>query len=142
MTEMLPSSTAVSRNQNQRHEIDPALVRAQVDRKVAHYEQQRIERKQQAQQSLEEYERTDLDRRAARWSARPQGPEQVDAMYARWIECEKDYYARVRVIELPGDSKKRFILVYGDTDDATVTSGTGPFESFDLAADWFLKSGR
>jgi hypothetical protein len=139
---MHPSSTTAPRSQNIRHEIDPALVRAQIDRKVAHYEQQRIERKQQAQQSLEEYERTDLDKRAARWSARPQGPEQVDATYARWIEQEKDYYALVRVIELPAVSAKRFILVYGNTDDATVTCGTGPFESFEKAADWFLKSGR
>jgi hypothetical protein len=139
---MRPSSTATSLRQNRRYEIDPALVRAQIDRKVAHYEQQRIERNQQAQQSLEEYERADLDKRAARWRARPQGPEQVNAMYARWIEQEKDYYALVRVIELPGVSNKRFILVYGDTDDATVTCGTGPFESFELAADWFLKSGR
>jgi hypothetical protein len=139
---MHPSSTTAPRSQNIRHEIDPALVQAQVAKTIKHYEQQRIERNQQAQQSLEEYERADLDKRAARWRARPQGPEQVNAMYARWVEQEKDYYALVRVIELPAVSEKRFILVYGDTDDATVTCGTGPFKSFELAADWFLKSGR
>jgi len=55
--------------------------------------------------------------------------------------ARKDPHAKVRVIELPKDGK-RFILVYGDEDDATVATGTGPCETIEQAANWFYRGGR
>jgi hypothetical protein len=45
------------------------------------------------------------------------------------------------VLELPQPGK-RFILVYGDADDAHTTQGTGPFATFEEAAEWFYHQGR
>ena len=62
-------------------------------------------------------------------------------MYMNWIDEELNHYSKVRVIELPV-SGDRFILVYGDTDDSTVETGTGPFSSYEDAEKWFLNNGR
>lgn len=45
------------------------------------------------------------------------------------------------MFKLPREGK-RFILVYGDADDVTVISGTGPFATFEEAVSWYLKDGR
>jgi len=121
---------------NLRHEIDPDLVRASVVSKVADYERKRTTFKEEAAKTLASYEASTV------WSGRkPEGPGYVDPMIDGWIARERDHYAKVRVIELPQDGK-RFILVYGDEDDATVGSGTGPFESFAKAEAWFTGGGR
>lgn len=126
---------------NVRHEIDPALVKAQVDKKIEHYEKERIRLKVQAQESLALYETAVLKGTAHRWTKVPDGGMYIDPMMDEWVETEREYYALVRVIELPVKGN-RFVLVYGDADDAVVTTGTGPFKSFDDAAGWFLRSGR
>jgi len=127
---------------NTRHEINPALVRAEIDKKVAELERLRIEWKEKALRLLDEYELAKANSSALRWSRVPEGPGYVDPTIDRWIRQELDYYALVRVIEMPRPSGKRFLLVYGDADDSTVSEGTGPFESYAAASDWFLKSGR
>lgn len=65
----------------------------------------------------------------------------VDSFYEQRLVELHEYYANVRVVELP-EGTKRFVLVYGDQDNALVTSGTGPFLSKEEAWMWFLNGGR
>ena len=75
------------------------------------------------------------------FARKPDTVDEVESMYANWIAREKEHYSLVRVIELH-KKDKRFILVYGDVDNKTVTSGTGPFESLERAIGWFVNGGR
>jgi len=104
---------------NVRHDIDPTLVAAQIEAKVAEYR-----RYYGGVTTLPKSE-----------------PDAPDAWADKAIALERQRYALVRVIELP-KTGNRFVLVYSDQDDAAVTEGTGPFESFEVAASWFLKGGR
>ena len=123
---------------NIRHEIDQGLVQVQIDKQIAEHEQLRIKFKKQAQDTLDSYE---IDTNKGLWSKEPEGPGYVDPMIDSWIDRELNHYSKVRVIELSQEGK-RFVLVYGDEDDLTVAHGTGPFESYEVAAKWFLNSGR
>ena len=67
--------------------------------------------------------------------------EWVDPYYEARVEELLEYYAKVRVVELPKGGKK-YVLVYGDRNNAKVMSGTGPFETQDKAWMWFLRGGR
>ena len=133
---------------NIRHEIDPALVREQIEKAVAENEKSRIRLKAEAQKTLESYEQAKLEKTAHRWSKVPEGPGYVDPMIDRWNLEQTEYYSKVRVIEMEeavlthNGKWNKFILVYGDTDDATVKSGTGPFATLEEAKGWFLRSGR
>lgn len=122
-----------------RHELDPARVLDCVERKVADHLRFHEYRLAEAEKSLAAYEAADARGRRL-WTRKPELPSKT--LVDDWVKTEREYYALVRVIELPVWDAKRFILVYGDTDDNTVTSGTGPFESFEKAADWFYKQGR
>lgn len=126
---------------NVRHDLDPVLVQAQVEEKVAGHELNRIRFKREAQATLESYEQDKLLGKSAHWSKVPAGPAYVDPMIDEWIARERNEYALARVIELPKDGK-RFVLAYGDVEDAAVTGGTGPFESVETAAKWFFTGGR
>lgn len=66
---------------------------------------------------------------------------EMAACYDEMITEERDYYATVRVIELPKPGQ-RFVMVYGDVRDDEVTRGTGPFESLEAAGKWFYNGGR
>ena len=126
---------------NIRHEIDADLVKAQIEHKIAKHEHQRGYMKEQALKTLESYEKAKLEGTTHLWSKVPDGGLHIDGMVDRWIQHELEYYSKVRIIELQQEGK-RFILVYGDTDDATVTNGTGPFESIEKSTQWFLNGGR
>lgn len=126
---------------NTRHELDPARVAQQVAARILGFEADRARLKAQAQTSLESYDKALQAGTAHLWSRPPEGPGYVDSYIDGRIAQEQKHYASVRVIELPQEGK-RFILVYGDVDDALVRQGTGPFESLEAAADWFYRSGR
>lgn len=126
---------------NVRHDLDPALVLAQVEAKIVKHNRSREHSRECAQKTADSYERAKADGSAKHWPKPPADPAYVDPLYDEWIAHERSHYARVRVIELPQPGK-RFILVYGDQNDATVKSGTGPFESLEEAASWFYKGGR
>lgn len=126
---------------NIRHEIDAELVKAQINKKIADHERHRIYMKEQALKTLESYEKAKLEGTTHLWSRVPDGGLHIDGMVDKWIQHELEYYSKVRIIELP-QKGKRFILVYGDTNDATVTNGTGPTESIEKSAQWFLNGGR
>jgi hypothetical protein len=125
---------------NIRYEIDQTLVKAVIDKRLVELEQLRIRFKKEAQDTLESYERSS-DKARSRWPRKPEGAGYVDPMIDEWIDRELNHYSKVRIIELSQEGK-RFVLVYGDADDSTVSHGTGPFKSYEEAAKWFLNSGR
>jgi hypothetical protein len=133
----LPKTTSL----NVRHDLDQTLVAAQVEAKIAEHNRNREHSRECAKKTVEAYELARTEGTAHHWPRPPTGPQYVDPLYDEWIEAERNYFARVRVIELPLPGK-RFILVYGDQNDATVRSGTGPFESLEKAAAWFYAGGR
>lgn len=128
-------------HQNIRHDIDPVLVQAQVAEKLKEFERKRADAVESAKALNAKYE-ADLARGMAhRWTSRPTPAEQIDDVYKNFAYFENTLYAKVRVIELPKEGD-RFILVYGDADDANVSSGTGPFATLEKAVSWFLNGGR
>ena len=126
---------------NVRHDLDAELVKAQVAKKLVTIEQTRILYKKQEEELLAKYESDKLNNRAHLWTNVPKGPKRIDPMINGWAARERNCYAKVRIIEFP-EGERRFLLVYGDEDDTTVTSGTGPFETQERAAAWFLNGGR
>ncbi len=133
------------RTGNLRHDLDAQAVAAQVDKKLAEYQVKRIEWRTRAEENLRDYEKPLAAGEKSRWSGKPKDPAYVDPMMDEWCAKERNYYAKVRVIELPQAtkrSKKRFVLVYGDQPDAEVIDGTGPFETLERAQAWFLNGGR
>ena len=126
---------------NIRHDLDPALVAAQVADKLEYLEQYRIDHKQRARDNITSYEAAKLVGKSHLWAHPPDSVESVDPIVDKWIAQEREYYAKVRVIELP-KLGRRFVLVYGTSIDADVIAGTGPFDTLDAAASWFFKSGR
>jgi hypothetical protein len=124
---------------NKRHELDPALVKSQIDSKFSvRAESSRLNwlAYQRALLSYE-IEKSRADEAGGQCqSIHPSRPLIDNSMH-----LERESHSKVRVIELPKKGK-RFVLVYGDEDDALVTSGTGPFETFETASEWFLKGGR
>ena len=133
---------------NIRHDLDPALVREQITKAINKNERARIRLKTEAEKTLQSYQEALANGTAHRWSRVPQGPGYVDPMIDEWNREQLEYYAKVRVIELEepilthNDEWNKFILVYGDNDDATVSKGTGPFSTLEKAKRWFLNSGR
>lgn len=100
---------------NVRHDLDPEEVKKQIEYKVKHLREFYANAKRDDPEFLA-------------------GTEQS-------VKQQENYYSKVRVIELP-QRGHRFILVYGDVDDATVTFGTGPFETLEIAKNWFLTGSR
>lgn len=128
---------------NIRHDLDPVLVAEQIERKCAEHDRQRKEQMVKADKNWIDYNASVADGTVARkWVRAPDTAASIDEMYHRWIRYEREVYAKVRIIELPIKAKKKFILVYGDTDDATVTHGTGPTESIEKSTEWFMRGGR
>lgn len=114
--------------------LDIDKVKASVDAQVKRYE---------------EYKRRDIITSIAlmkKWkktprlmTRRPQSPIMVHKMYQSWIDLELNHYSKVRVVRI---KPRKYILVYGDTDNTTVESGTGPFKTLSKAQEWFFKQGR
>lgn len=76
----------------------------------------------------------------------PAKPGNLRRLFDDSLKEQCGYYSTVRVIELPKPSPrsriKRVILVYDNADDATVTRGTGPFQTLEQAKSCFLNGGR
>jgi len=133
---------------NTRHDLDQTKVKEQIERAVAKHEQHRVYSKEQAKKTLESYQQCLKDGTAHRWSRVPDGGSYIDPMIDKWIKTELEHYSKVRVIELSepvlthNNEWNKFILVYGDADDMTVKSGTGPFNTLEKAETWFFNGGR
>jgi hypothetical protein len=126
---------------NVRHELPADLVQVQIEKAIARHEADRIVCRKRVEDTLALYAEAVRDGKANRWVRPPDDASYIDPMIDGRIAYERSDYAKVRVIELP-KTGKRFVLVYGDVRDAEVTRGTGPFESLEVAAAWFLKGGR
>lgn len=125
-----------------RHDIDPFLVMDQIDKKIANHEKLRAQWAKRDQDHLDEYAR-DVEQGTAqkKWVTPPQAVENGSRLIDDWNQKERNYYSRVRVIELPIPGK-RFVLVYGDEDDSNPIRVTGPSDSLEKSIEWFLSGGR
>jgi hypothetical protein len=126
---------------NIRHDLDAARVADQLAKRVAHFEELRVQLKLRAEEVSDVYQLAVANGTAQHWAHVPEGSAPVDLMVDHWIAKERNHFALVRVIELPQEGK-RFVLVYGGVDDSAVIQGTGPFETFEAAANWFYDGGR
>lgn len=113
------------------HAIDPEVVAAEIERKVAKLEADIVERTATARQWNASY-----DENPKGWARRPSQPEEIERILRRCIRAERNYYAKARVLQRP----KGFYLVYLDEPDDD--HGTGPFLELDHAVNWFTKGGR
>lgn len=136
----------MARAKNIRHDLDPEKVKASVAAQVADWERWRVSQKQEEAQLREQYDADlaqgkSVDWMRCRWQRIPDDGAQVDARVDKSIAKEREFYGKVRVIEVCKPAK-RFLLVYGDVSDEEVTSGTGPFGSVEQAATFFFNGGR
>lgn len=128
---------------NTRHDLNPFLVMAQIDHAISRHRERIMQIKAENEQTHVRYQEAIANGTPPCTSKPPISSSAFDSMLNRQCEKEREVYSRVRVIELPVKGK-RFILVYGDADDAkaTVNSATGRFSTFQNAADFFLNGGR
>jgi hypothetical protein len=119
---------------NKVYPLDVERVRLTVDAKIAEHTKQMISRSKEAVTVFKKWKKT-----PHLFSRRPSTPITVRKMYKSWIDLERTYYAKVRVVRI---GTKKWILVYGDVDNTTIKSGTGPFKTLTKAQDWFFKQGR
>jgi hypothetical protein len=121
------------------------LVEKQINKKIKEIISRFEREKSTAKNIFDEYKRLKEIGKAGYWIRIPQpihiSIKNISEREEDNIKTERDDYGLVRVIELPkvGDN---FILVYGDTNDEQVRTGTGPFSKLQEAKDWFLKGGR
>ena len=131
-------------SENIRHNLDPFLVMDQINHEIARNHESFAARKAEAARMNAEYAADVANGNSKKkWAHPPMDPAQYDSHQSSADQRARTVHSTVRVIELPVKGK-RFILVYGDADDATVTlaHGVGPFKTFQNAADFFLKGGR
>lgn len=119
---------------NKVYPLDEIKVKATIDAKVKEYSSMRKERGQDAVVAFRAWKKT-----PQLFSGRPSTPYKVRKMFTEWIEREQEYYAKVRIVRIKAG---KYILVYGATDNETVTSGTGPFKTLAKAQAWFFNQGR
>lgn len=118
------------------HAIDMDTVDEQIKQQCERYLKLRDTRVKAAKESCIKYVQD-----PNKFARKPDSAYDVRSIWNGCITLEKEHYSSVRVIELPIDGK-RFILVYGNVANDTVTSGTGPFESLEKATTWFINGGR
>lgn len=126
---------------NVRHEIDSSLVSQQIELACSRYQKYLEERSSDAANNVRQYQEDVANGLGHKWRHVPSNPEEIVSIYQSWIQREKYYYSKVRVVELPQPGK-RYVLLYGDDNDMSVKDGTGPFGTFEEAAQWFLSGGR
>jgi hypothetical protein len=119
---------------NKVYPLDIEKVNASVDLQVKRYEEMRRLGVITSIASMKNWKKA-----PQLFSRRPMSPVKVRKMYKSWIDHELNYYAKVRVVRI---GTKKWLLVYGDVDNATVKIGTGPFKTLTKAQDWFFKQGR
>lgn len=128
-----------------RHEIDADKVEASVDSQVARYRNMMLVTKQEAAKARTRLATmSEADAKRMRVGKGPSSDADIERLHEGFITRERDHYSKVRVIERIAEplEAKRFVLVYGDVEDSSEVSGTGPFESFDKAETWFVQNGR
>lgn len=128
---------------NTRYNISQQLVTQQIEKKIAELECFRAQEKDITARNREAYAKTPNLFTHAPWS-----DDDLNAYFDECIKREREHYTKVRVIYSPKaysavrNKYGGYLLVYGDTVDAEVTTGTGPFEKLTEARNWFLNGGR
>lgn len=130
---------------NKRHDLDPILVSEQIQKRVDNLNLLMKERIEEEKVSHARYKKAKEDGTHTKW-LKPRTDLEADLKeiklsYEAMIKEQRDYFSKVRVIELDRP-EKAFVLVYGDQKDSEVTGGTGPFDSVEKAIAWFANSGR
>lgn len=126
---------------NIRHNLNPVLVKEQIDKKISELTLQKASCVAFAQSTMDSYDKDVAQGRSHLWPKPPPNPSAITDFYEDMVGHQLSHYALVRIIELPKEGN-RFILVYGNADDATVSSGTGPFATLQEAEGWFYRGGR
>lgn len=119
---------------NKVYQLDVKKVAQTIEAKVKEYSRMREERGKDAVIAFRKWKKS-----PQLFSGRPSTPFKVRKMYSEWIKKEQEYYATVRIVRLKAG---KYILVYGDVDNDTVTRGTGPFKTIVKAQNWFFNQGR
>lgn len=128
---------------NTRHNLAAEEVAEQIESKIRQLLSQKSNAVKRAIENCSNYAVCVKEGTAEkRWVRRPDSPEWFASFYDGLISEEREYYSKVRILELANNKPKKFILVYGDLDDMTTERGTGPFESIDVAKSWFMSGGR
>jgi hypothetical protein len=125
-----------------RHEIDPEIVAETVETQMARIEGDRTVSVARATKELADCEAAI---EAGTWKGpKPVDPAIVEQTFERANAREKDYYAKVRIIEWKGTHapEKPFRIVYGDEPDDATGCFTGAFATLDIAQAWFTRQGR
>lgn len=119
---------------NKVYPLDIDKVKVSVDLQVKRYEEMRRQGVITAIASMKKWKKT-----PQLFTRRPMSPVKVRKMYNSWIAIERTHYAKVRVVRI---GAKKWLLIYGDVDNATVKTGTGAFKTLTKAKDWFFNQGR
>lgn len=128
---------------NIRHDLDPVDVEKEIKRAVDELRAVHERRKAEVANVTAQYAKEVGEGTAHRNFPRtPETLATLDMRYQEYIRLQLEHYSKVRVIELPTNADKRFVLAYGDQNDSGVTNGTGPGVSVDEIAGWFLRGGR
>lgn len=103
-------------------EIDPAEVKASVDKAIERIERHRAE---------EAARRADPKFKGNPWSG-------MHAYYDDSVSEQREHYTKVQIVKFAGQGRKPYRLCYaGD-----YTEGTGGFSTIQKAAQWFINGGR
>ena len=133
---------------NNRHNLDPKVVKEQIENKVKNLKLFMDKRIQEEKESHIKFEQDKSEKKYQNW-IKPRTDlegdlKEIRDIYEDMIKTEEEYYSTVRIIEI-NKTEKSFILVYGDQKDIDVKDfkqGTGPFCSIEKATDWFTNGGR
>lgn len=127
-----------------RHDLDPAMVKQSIDNKIATIERHRATALKEHAEKVAFYNAAKHAGR--RWTHDNPAPSSdgIDAGFDRQVERERNYYSTVRVIERHNTDANDscYLLAYGDQPDSECIIGTGPFDSLDIAIQWFKKGYR
>tara|TARA_Y100000588_G_scaffold240585_2_gene254367 strand:+ start:12521 stop:12916 length:396 start_codon:yes stop_codon:yes gene_type:complete len=130
---------------NKRHDLDPVIVSGQIEKEIKRLTLHMEEMLEKEKENHILYQKAKKDGTHVRW-LKPRTDLDADLKdiklsYEAMIKDQRDYFGKVRVIELDRP-EKAFVLVYGDQKDSEVTRGTGPFDSVEKAIAWFANGGR
>lgn len=133
---------------NNRHDLDPKIVKDQIDNKVKNLKLFMSKKIQEEKDIHIKFEQDKSEKKYQNW-IKPRTDlvgdlKEIRDIYEEMIKTEEEYYSKVRILEI-NKTEKPFLLVYGDNEDIDVTGikqGTGPFCSIEDATKWFTNGGR
>lgn len=137
------------------HNIEPDLIQKNIQEKIEIFENLRIKAKENLTKDLKEYE--DSLKTGKKYFYTPpeyKDYETIDLLYDEYIKQENSRYSTVKILEIKHTKRNYFFLIYESEDILAIdnveradeyflnNTGTGPFDTYSEAKDWFLKFGR